>query len=540
MPLFEVDDDVKLGLGILGAGLGFFGGRNSSDPAAASDQTTLGYQGEVPDYSLVREQVLDTSDPLMRPGARGKRYFSDARFVPTGDAGIPSLRQDLFDQANVGPDSLRAQNYARQGLIAPDLPEDSGPSGIDSVLGMPLDYSSRGLPGLTQGATYTMEDVTDPNRMQYYRDGTVYIPGYGFINAYDPASLAAYTSGALQEAEVVSSEQEGTEEESSEGGETDSEAEAGTPPAGEGTPPAGEENEFGPADAYGNVADSESPFNFTDAPTDQTTYENRAEIRNIAINDGSGLRRIAVPFGRLTDNQREQLIRLSVEEPNLDVRAKQTYELLKGYFGLKEESTPPPAREENEFGPADAFGNMPNSESPFNFTDAPTDQTTYTNVDEIRNISINDGSGIRRIPVPFGRLTDNQREQLIALARREPDLNVRAREAYELLKGYFGLKNAQAQGGLMSLMGGGYLSGATDGMADKIDASIEGEQPAALSDGEFVVAADVVSHLGNGNSDAGAEILYDMMSNVRKERTGTTRQGKQINPNNYVPQTGIA
>ena len=92
----------------------------------------------------------------------------------------------------------------------------------------------------------------------------------------------------------------------------------------------------------------------------------------------------------------------------------------------------------------------------------------------------------------------------------------------------------------MSLMGGGYLSGATDGMADKIDASIEGEQPAALSDGEFVVAADVVSHLGNGNSDAGAEILYDMMSNVRKERTGTTRQGKQINPNNYVPQTGIA
>ena len=97
-----------------------------------------------------------------------------------------------------------------------------------------------------------------------------------------------------------------------------------------------------------------------------------------------------------------------------------------------------------------------------------------------------------------------------------------------------------SKGGLLSLMGGGYLSGATDGMADKIDASIEGEQPAALSDGEFVVAADVVSHLGNGNSDAGAEILYDMMSNVRKERTGTTRQGKQINPNKYVPQTGIA
>ena len=41
-------------------------------------------------------------------------------------------------------------------------------------------------------------------------------------------------------------------------------------------------------------------------------------------------------------------------------------------------------------------------------------------------------------------------------------------------------------------------------------------------------------------SDAGAKVLYDMMSNVRKERTGTTRQGKQINPNKYIPQTGIA
>ena len=54
--LKNLDADAKLGLGLLGAGLGFFGGRNSSNPAAASDQTTLGFQGEIPDYSLVREQ----------------------------------------------------------------------------------------------------------------------------------------------------------------------------------------------------------------------------------------------------------------------------------------------------------------------------------------------------------------------------------------------------------------------------------------------------------------------------------------------------
>jgi hypothetical protein len=85
-------------------------------------------------------------------------------------------------------------------------------------------------------------------------------------------------------------------------------------------------------------------------------------------------------------------------------------------------------------------------------------------------------------------------------------------------------------------MGGGYLGGSTDGMADMINGSIDNSQPAALSDGEFVVPADVVSHLGNGNSDAGADQLYSMMDQIRTDRTGTKKQGKQIDPNNYVPR----
>lgn len=92
-----------------------------------------------------------------------------------------------------------------------------------------------------------------------------------------------------------------------------------------------------------------------------------------------------------------------------------------------------------------------------------------------------------------------------------------------------------AGGGLAGLASGSYLSGSTDGMADKIPATIEGKQPAKLSHGEFVVPADVVSHLGNGNSEAGADRLYGMMDKIRKARTGTTKQGKQINPNKYLP-----
>jgi lysozyme family protein len=85
---------------------------------------------------------------------------------------------------------------------------------------------------------------------------------------------------------------------------------------------------------------------------------------------------------------------------------------------------------------------------------------------------------------------------------------------------------------------GGYLNtGGTvgDGMSDSIPATINGDQPAALSDGEFVIPADVVSHLGNGSSSAGAQRLKDMMSRLRKARTGNEEQGKQIAPKKYMP-----
>lgn len=90
-------------------------------------------------------------------------------------------------------------------------------------------------------------------------------------------------------------------------------------------------------------------------------------------------------------------------------------------------------------------------------------------------------------------------------------------------------------GGIAQLNSGAYLNGATDGMADRIPATIEGSQEARLSDGEFVIPADVVGGLGNGNSSAGAKTLYNMMDRVRMARTGTKKQGTQINPNKMMP-----
>jgi len=83
--------------------------------------------------------------------------------------------------------------------------------------------------------------------------------------------------------------------------------------------------------------------------------------------------------------------------------------------------------------------------------------------------------------------------------------------------------------------GDGMVSGAGDGMADMIPASMEGDQDVLLSDGEFVVPADVVSGLGNGSSDAGANKLEDMMDRVRELRTGGKAQPPAIPDEMMLP-----
>jgi hypothetical protein len=69
----------------------------------------------------------------------------------------------------------------------------------------------------------------------------------------------------------------------------------------------------------------------------------------------------------------------------------------------------------------------------------------------------------------------------------------------------------------------------------KFPASIEGEVDALLSDGEFVIPADVVSHLGNGSSAAGAKVLYNMMDRIRKERTGNEEQAEEVEVEKILP-----
>ena len=72
----------------------------------------------------------------------------------------------------------------------------------------------------------------------------------------------------------------------------------------------------------------------------------------------------------------------------------------------------------------------------------------------------------------------------------------------------------------------GMIAGDSGGMDDEVMGMIGEVQPVAVAPGEYIVAADVVSGLGDGNSDAGADVLDEMMQNVRNARSG----GRQPSP----------
>jgi hypothetical protein len=84
--------------------------------------------------------------------------------------------------------------------------------------------------------------------------------------------------------------------------------------------------------------------------------------------------------------------------------------------------------------------------------------------------------------------------------------------------------------------GEGPVRGPGDGMADMIPAEMsDGGSDVLLSDGEFVIPADVVSGLGNGSTEAGAAELDRMMGRVRQERTGSTTQPAAMNVGGVIP-----
>lgn len=75
-----------------------------------------------------------------------------------------------------------------------------------------------------------------------------------------------------------------------------------------------------------------------------------------------------------------------------------------------------------------------------------------------------------------------------------------------------------------------------DGMSDSIPAMIDGQEPAAISSGEYIVPADVVSGLGNGDTNSGAQQLDGMVDRTRMMRNGGMVQPPAMNPMMAMPR----
>lgn len=71
---------------------------------------------------------------------------------------------------------------------------------------------------------------------------------------------------------------------------------------------------------------------------------------------------------------------------------------------------------------------------------------------------------------------------------------------------------------------GGPIAGAGDGQSDSVPAMVDGQQPAALSDGEHVFPADVVSMIGSGSTNAGHKKIARTIAQIRQKSIGRKRQ----------------
>lgn len=70
------------------------------------------------------------------------------------------------------------------------------------------------------------------------------------------------------------------------------------------------------------------------------------------------------------------------------------------------------------------------------------------------------------------------------------------------------------------LAGGGRVQGAGNGISDSIPLPLKDKQgkmaPAALSDGEYVIKADIVSKIGGGSTNPGFDFFDEFVNIVAK------------------------
>ena len=456
----------------------------------------VGYQGKIPKYQAIQEQVTGRDDSDRRPGSGGRRYMSDviyaqqpenqkpmsvaeARtaakaqaqgFAEGGD--VAAFLQGLGGGEGGGGQSFQQlmQGMQPQGRAAPQqiqpaptqpapMPAPSGGNfDIEAVLAM--------LQKQQGGKTQPTEDLALPSKYkmpepdyQVGSDGGVYDAAfYGYdmggmtVNSYDPET-DTYTG-------------------------TTTNGMTGRP-----SPKTWKSSELpqGYKDAYSSYQKGELKYKDQRAPGQQ--------IEDI--------------LGKLGDFKSAPV----TEGGDISEKLK---EAMKGKVPPRDPTAPaprlPPGK--GDFDPKKGQRKSkpipsPMQPPPMGMPKLPPRQPQPVPVPIPRNMP--------KRPQPMPDLPPRQ-------TRPTPPVDYS-----KILEGMGGIGGMFAEGGEV-----GYLNGNSDGQADEVKANIDGVQEARLSDGEYVLPADLVALLGNGNSNAGAKALDDFMAMVRKQGTGTEKQQKNI------------
>ena len=542
----------------------------------------VGYQGKIPEYQAIQEQVTGRDDSDRRPGSGGRRYMSDVIYAKApenqepmsvakaqakakaqaqgfaeggdvtaflqglgggeGGVGYQNLIQSMQPQGRAAPQ--RMQTAPVQPAPMPMPAPSGGMGGLDMLTLAALLQGQQGQQGggaQPQQTQQTEDPAIDLKKeftfgggsgdkmpepdYQVSEDGGIYDNTfYGVYDApsvkytrYDPETdtyygtstnyafggketpitikgseapqglrdaFSAYERGELKYtppeelADLIKKQQEDMQQSPPVAGGTGSIGGGGAP-----TLPQGEEN----IGLGGGIADAMKKMQ-EQAPkqmptTDRVAGPPKGQRRRgqPVPSTGGKVKKGNVPVGRGT-----------VPDDFFSPITK-----LKSADGSTAPATGTPAKRGTKLG----SGNAPRQPAP------------------------STGGRVKKGNIPVGRgvndgaqYKDTPPRKAQPVPRRAPTPPMDYSKILESLGGIGGIGMAK----------GGYLNGNSDGQADKVPGSIDGVQEARLSHGEYVLPADLVSLLGNGNSDAGAKALDDFMAMVRKQGTGTEKQQKNI------------
>lgn len=523
----DKDDEKDSGSAVLQALLGlgtssFLKDRGYLD----KDIPVVGYQGKIPEYQAIQEIVKGRDDSNRRPGSGGRRYMSDVMY-----AKAPKNQQPMSVAEAQAKAKAQAQGFAAGGDVAAflqGLGGEEGGGGYESLI-QSMQPQGRAAPQRMQTAPAQPAPMPMP------------APSGG-MGGLDMLTLAALLQG-----------QQGQQ-----GGEAQPQAQPqqALPP---GVAPGGKYYDFNGTPMYQPPMPTAAPGQYIaqvmPTPIDLTTGEpQRTSI-------GGGGRGIAASQkdmrNYLKEAQQEADLKKMLESLNNAKSAPVTNggDLSEKIREAMKGKMPTPAtdtigtsgyrkgkgdRPQKSSSPISAGSpvKMPGERAPDRRAPMPIDQAKMleglgrfgspvggrgvdvpaTGTPAKRGTKLGSGNAPRRAtpPLPPVDKTDllKQLKGRGTIADRPlpiptPDFG----DSFDI-------------GGFFAK--GGYLNGNSDGQADKVPGSIDGVQEARLSHGEYVLPADLVSLLGNGNSDAGAKALDEFMAMVRKKGTGTEKQQKNI------------